>query len=88
MRKRFNSGIDILQRVEACEVNTWDVYTIFGEQYLGNDLTCLITAECRDGFAFEKVKEFHEMGADTHVYAYKHCSLQDFGIGGEDEETS
>lgn len=80
IQRKTSARIEILQRVEADSVNTWDVYTIIGEQYFGDGNSGLITCECRDGFAFKKVVEFGEMGADMHVHAYRHCSLESYGI--------
>lgn len=80
IQRKSSACIEILQRVEADSVNTWDVYTIFGEWYLGNGDSTIMSCECRDGFAFKKVAEFQEMGVDMHVHAYRHCSLESYGI--------
>jgi hypothetical protein len=80
MLRRSTIGIEVLQRVEADSVNTWDVYTIIGEGHFGSGGTALITCECREGLAFEKVKEFGDMGPDVHVYAYRHIRFPAYGI--------
>ncbi len=80
MLRRSTVGIEVLQRVEADAVNTWDIYTIIGEEHFGGGDTSLMIYECRDGFAFKKVKECADMGPDMHIYAYRHIRFPAYGI--------
>lgn len=80
MLRRATCGIQVLHRVLAEDVNTWDAYTIIGEQHFRYGGTSPIWYEAVDGFAFKYIKKLQARGPDVHIYAYQHCSLESFGI--------
>jgi len=86
--RRAICGIEILRRVKAEDANTWDVYTVFGEEHLEHGEPALHISEHSDGGAFKRVAELHAMGADMHIYVYQHCGLESFGLDerGRNEE--
>ena len=80
LRRRNLAEIDVLQRISAEDVNTWDVFTVIGEEYLNRGDTCLFFSECSDGFAFKRIQELQEYGPDMHITLWRHCSPESFGI--------